>query len=344
VSYGSLVGGRKFSIALDPNARRRHPRDWTVLDAGAAPDLAAMATGGSSSCATCAPGMLHGQVIWPRPSARPSSSTRSVRDVPGLVKVVVKKDFVGGRREALERCRRGRLKLPGRRASAPAGGRPRYLRRQRPTRDTLLVDSKDVDEKLARAATVVTSTYLHPYQMHGSLGSSCAVADVQGDKATIWSPTQAIHPHRMTAAMVLGLRPENVRVVFRMGSGCYGLNGADTVSYDAALLSQAVGRPVRVQLNRKDEMAWENFGLAYVVDQRVGLDGEGNIVAWDCETWSPVGAGRAKEPRQRRHRLPGRLRARRVAPPARPRVVQQRQQRGALLRGGPRGRAKRRHG
>ena len=70
--------------------------------------------------------------------------------------------------------------------------------------------------------------------------------------------------------MVLGLKPENVRVIFRRGSGCYGLNGADTVTYDAALLSQAVGKPVRVQLSRKDEMAWENYGYAFVMDERAG--------------------------------------------------------------------------
>ena len=139
---------------------------------------------------------------------------------------------------------------------------------------------------------MVKATYLHPYQMHGSLGTSCAVADVRGEQATIWSSTQGIHPHRNTAAMVLGLKPENVRVIYRLGSGCYGLNGAETVSYDAALLSQAVGKPVRVQLTRKDEMAWENFGVAFVVDQRAGLDEQGNIVAWDCETWSPTLGGR----------------------------------------------------
>ena len=88
--------------------------------------------------------------------------------------------------------------------------------------------------------------------------------------------------------MVLGLRPENVHIIFRMASGCYGCNGADPVSYDAALLSQAVGKPVRVQLSRKDEMAWENYGYAFVIDQRVGLDNAGNIVAWDHESWSAV--------------------------------------------------------
>ena len=83
-----------------------------------------------------------------------------------------------------------------------------------------------------------------------------------------------------------------MRVVFVRGSGCYGLNGADTVSYDAALLSQAAGRPVRVQLSRQDEMAWENYGYAYAIDLRAGLDASGTIVAWDCESWYPARGGR----------------------------------------------------
>ena len=115
-----------------------------------------------------------------------------------------------------------------------------------------------------------------PYQMHGSLGTSCAVADVQRERATVWSSTQSAYPLRSTVAILLGLRPDNVRVVFTAGSGCYGINGADTVAYDAALLSQAVGRPVRVQLSRQDEMAWENYGFAYVIDQRAGVDRVGD--------------------------------------------------------------------
>ena len=108
----------------------------------------------------------------------------------------------------------------------------------------------------------------------------------------MWSATQAVFPMRATAARLLGLPAEQVRVVFTRGSGCYGINGADTVTYDAALLSQAVGRPVRVQLTRRDEMAWENFGNAFVIDQRAGLDASGTIVAWDYEAWSPALGGR----------------------------------------------------
>jgi CO/xanthine dehydrogenase Mo-binding subunit len=128
--------------------------------------------------------------------------------------------------------------------------------------------------------------------MHGSIGSSCAVADVQGDTATLWSATQSVYPTRNTSAMLLGLKAESVRVVYVRGAGCYGINGADTVTYDAALLSQAVGRPVRVQLSRKDEMAWENYGNAFVIDQRVAVDASGSISVWDYEAWSAARGGR----------------------------------------------------
>jgi CO/xanthine dehydrogenase Mo-binding subunit len=294
VGYGALVGGRKFGIALDANAQRRHPRDWTVLGKPVPRlDIPAMATGQFEFVHNVRlPGMLHGQVVRPPTvgAALVRVDEQSVAGLPGVVKVVVKKNFVGVVAEKPWQALLAASKLEVEWTSGVPLPAQRdfygWLRSQKPTRDTLLVDSKDVDAKLAQAATVVKATYLHPYQMHGSLGSSCAVADVRGGQATIFSPTQAVYPHRSTAAMVLGLPPENVRVVFKMGSGCYGLNGAEAVSYDAAVLSQAVGRPVRVQLTRKDEMAWENFGFAFVIDQRAGLDAQGDIVAWDCETWS----------------------------------------------------------
>jgi CO/xanthine dehydrogenase Mo-binding subunit len=92
--------------------------------------------------------------------------------------------------------------------------------------------------------------------------------------------------------MLLEVPPENVRVVFVRGSGCYGINGADTVSFDAALMSKAVGKPVRVELSRKDEMAWENYGMPFVIDQRAGIDAAGNVIAWDYEAWSAGLGGR----------------------------------------------------
>ena len=294
VSYGELVGGKKFNLTLNPNAKRKPVREWTVLGKPVPrPDIREMVTGQFEFVHNVrVPGMLHGKVVRPPAVGATvvSVDESSVKNVAGLVKVVVRKNFVGVVAEKAWQAIQAATQLKV--TWAPGVGLPdqagfyNHLRTL-PARDALLVDSGDVDQTLAGAATVVKATYLHPYQMHGSMGSSCAVADVQGDKATLWSPTQGVWYQKSTVALLLGLKAENVHVIFRRGSGCYGLNGADTVTYDAALLSHAVGKPVRVQLSRKDEMAWENYGNAYVMDERVGLDGQGNIIAWHHESWSP---------------------------------------------------------
>jgi CO/xanthine dehydrogenase Mo-binding subunit len=296
VSYADLVAGKKFDLKVNPAAKRKPASEWTVLGKPIGrPDMPAMATGTFEYAQNVrVPGMVHGMVV--RPSAVGANlmdvDESSVSGMPGFVKVVVKKNFVGV--VAQKPWQAVQIAKALKVTWSPAPELPKqetfydHLRNQKPTRDTLLVNSKDVDQKLSEAAIVVKATYYHPYQMHGSIGSSCAVADVQGDKATVWSPTQGVWHQRATLAMLLGLKPENVRVIFRRGSGCYGINGADAVTYDAALLSQAAGKPVRVQLTRKDEMAWENYGFAFTIDERAGLDAEGNIIAWDHEAWCPV--------------------------------------------------------
>jgi CO/xanthine dehydrogenase Mo-binding subunit len=299
MGYGELIGGQRFNVQLDRAAARKHPREWTVLGSSIPRvDMRDMVMGRFEFVHNVrVPGMLHGRVVRPPEVGATVGSVdeSSIRDLPGVVKVVVKGNFVGVVAQkpwqAIQAA--GRLEVAWNRGPGlqPQAALYDTLRRQ-PARDTLLVDSGDVDARLASAATVLKATYLHPYQMHGSIGTSCAVADVHADTATLWSATQSAYPTRNTSAMLLGMKPESIRVVYVRGAGCYGINGADTVTYDAALLSQAVGRPVRVQLSRKDEMAWENYGNAFVIDQRVALDSAGNIEAWDYEGWSAARGGR----------------------------------------------------
>ena len=299
LAYGDLIGGQRFNLQLDRAAARKHPREWTVLGTPVPRvDMRDMVTGQFEFVHNVkVAGMLHGRVVRPPEVGATVGSVDegSIRDLPGVVKVVVKGNFVGVVAQKPWQAMQAaeRLKVNWNRGTGlqPHADLYETLRRQ-PARDTLLVDSGDVDANLKAATTVLRSTYLHPYQMHGSMGSSCAVADVQADKATIWSATQSAYPTRNTSAMLLGLKPESIRVIYVRGAGCYGINGADTVSYDAALLSQAVGKPVRVQLSRKDEMAWENYGNAFVIDQRVALDASGNISVWDYEAWSAARGGR----------------------------------------------------
>jgi len=295
VTYGQLVGGKKLSVKLDKAAKRKDPREWTVLGKPIArPDMPLMATGQFEYVHNVRlPGMLHGRVVRPPVIGATliSVDESSIKDMPGVIKVVTRKNFVGVVAEKPWQAIQAAEKL---KVSWTSGaGLPKQSEfyeslRPQPSRDLKLLDSKDTQQTIATASTTLKSTFYHPYQMHGSVGSSCAVADVQSDRATIYSPTQGVWYQKTASAMITGLKPENVHVIFRRGSGCYGLNGADTVTYDAVVLSQAVGKPVRVQLSRKDEMAWENYGNSWVIEERAGLDARGNIIAWEHESWTPA--------------------------------------------------------
>jgi CO/xanthine dehydrogenase Mo-binding subunit len=300
VTYRELLAGRRFDLRVDPRAARKPSGEWTVLGTSVPRlDMLAMATGTLEYVHNVkVDGMLHGTVVRP-PSVRARLAAvdeSSVRGLAGVVSVVVRNNFVGvvaqkpwQARQAANRLKASWTETGGR---LPSREGFHGALRTGPSRDALVVDSRDVDEHLAASATIITATYTYPYQMHGSVGTSCAVADVQGERVTVWSATQSAYPTRNSIAALLNISPENVRIVFTRGSGCYGLNGADAVSFDAALLSHAVGKPVRVQLSRQDEMAWENYGAPFVVDQRAGLDPSGTILAWACESWSAALGGR----------------------------------------------------
>jgi CO/xanthine dehydrogenase Mo-binding subunit len=296
VTYGELIGGKRFDMTIKKDAKRKPVQNWTVLGRSVPRvDMPALATGRFEHVQNVrVPGMVHGRMVRP-PSIGATLANvdeSSVAGMPGNVKVVVKKNLVGVVADKPWQAIQAAEKLKVTWTPGPALPGQRdfytYLRNHPGRRDAFSVNSKDVDAKLqAWPRRRSERRTCIPYQIAGSLGSSCAVADVKGSNATVWSSTQAVYPLRGTTAMVLGLQPQQVRVIYVRGSGCYGLNGSDAVAYDAAVLSQAVGKPVRVQLTRKDEMVWgENYGLPFVVDQQVALDASGNIVAWDYETWS----------------------------------------------------------
>jgi len=299
VSFGKLIQGKRFNLTLNDKGVPKSPSQYSVLGT-AVPriDLPTKATGQFQYVQHVRlPGMLHGKVVRPPQVGATVASVNqaSIAGLPGNPRVVVKNNFVGVVADtqwaALQAAKALEVLWSGKTAMPDQATLYTWMQQQ-PSADTLTVDSGDTDKMLGQASTRVTGEYRYPYQMHGALASSCAVADVQGGTgpqatARIWSATQGVYPQRDSVAKVLGIPPANVRVTFVEGSGCYGLNGNDSVSFDAALLSQAVGRPVRLQYSRKDEMtAGESYGPAYVVHLSAGLDAGGQIVAWTSESWT----------------------------------------------------------
>src|SRR5499427_6959344 len=122
---------------------------------------------------------------------------------------------------------------------------------KQPSRDAFAVNTGDVDKVMGTATKTLSAQYLYPFQMHGSLASSAAVVDVRGTGKTAtvkaWSATQSVYNVRTYLSTLLNIPAGQIEVNHVEGSGCYGGNGADGVTFDAALLSQAVGKPVRLQ-------------------------------------------------------------------------------------------------
>jgi CO/xanthine dehydrogenase Mo-binding subunit len=110
---------------------------------------------------------------------------------------------------------------------------------------------------------------------------------VRADSATIWTSSQATHKYRPHFAKILGLAPEKVRLVYLDGAGCYGMNGHEDAAADAAILSRAAGKPVRVQWMREDEHGWDPKGPPQLLELSASLDDSGKIAAWSAEMWIP---------------------------------------------------------
>ena len=145
----------------------------------------------------------------------------------------------------------------------------------------------DFDGAMANTPTTLSATYTVPFQMHASIGPSAAVADVQGDKATIYSATQDSFGMKNNLAKLLGIPAANIHVMSIDASGCYGRNGADDATTDAALMSQLAGRPVRVQYMRHDEHTWEPKGPPMVNDFQGAVSSDGNVTAYGHTAWVP---------------------------------------------------------
>ena len=243
-------------------------------------------------------GMLFGQVVRPpNHSARLQSVNLSrVEKMPGVVKVVRNGSFLGviAKREAQAQAAAQALQsncewqvpqnLPGTQEMQA------WLLQTKP--DVIIPTKKQTRANSASANTpvarVVEAQYYRPYHMHGSIGTSAAMATLGDDGVlTVQTHSQSVFQTGEAIAKMLGLPLNKVRMQHTQGSGCYGHNMADDAAADAALLAMQVpGQPVRLQYSREQEHAWEPYGSAMVMKTKASLDAQGNVLDWDYTLWS----------------------------------------------------------
>ncbi|URD45382.1 molybdopterin-dependent oxidoreductase (plasmid) [Pseudomonas sp. BYT-5] len=247
------------------------------------------------------PGMLHGRVVRPPydgydtgpfvGTSLISVDESSIAHIPGIVAVVVIKDFIGIVAEREEQAAKAARELhtnwkPWTHLLPDLSDVEQAIRNNEHIA-RVVHDTGGVDQALETVATRLTRKYIWPYQLHGSIGPSCALADYTPELSRVWSGSQNPHMLQADLAWLIDVDESKIEVIRMEASGCYGRNCADDVCADALLLSRAVGKPVRVQLTREQEHVWEPKGTAQLMEVDGGIDAAGNLAVYDFETSYP---------------------------------------------------------
>jgi len=293
LGYGELVAGTLLHVEAQPQSRLKEPTSFTVLGKSVRRiDIPAKVTGGMAYVQDLRlPGMVHARVVRPPSYGAQllSLDPSQIERMPAVLKVQRDGNFLAVIAAREFEAVRAMRALSG---IARWKEEPRLPKQENiaevitrlPSQNIELVDER---ARVAAAEKTIEAIYTRPYQCHGSIGPSCAVAQFRDGEMTLWTHTQGVYPDRKAIAEMLRLPVAQVRCIHVEGSGCYGHNGADDAAADAALIARALpGPPVRVQWMREQEHAWEPFGPAMVAKARGALDSSGTIVDWDYEVWS----------------------------------------------------------
>ena len=304
LSYGELVAHDMLHVEAQPVSKLKDPATYKVMGQPVPRvDIPAKVTGGAAYIQDMRlSGMVHARVVRP-PSygaQLTECDTTAVEKLPGVVKVIRDGNFLAVVAKQQFQAIKAMAALSAaakwkETASLPKqDDLPRVLM-SLPSQDKTIFQANNPS---ITGQKTLEATYTRPYQAHGSIGPSCAIAQFADGTTTVWTHTQGVYPDRAGIAEMLRVPPASVRCIHVEGSGCYGHNGADDAAADAALIARELpGVPVRVQWMREQEHAWEPFGPAMVTKLKASLDGNGAVADWNFEVWSnthsmrPGGAG-----------------------------------------------------
>ena len=295
VTYGELLGGKRFDIKMSGKAKLKDPALYQFVGKPLPRNDIELKVRGKYAYLVDfkLPGMLHARVIRP-PHAGAKllgfDGHEGHEKLPGLVNVVSRGDFLAvvcNREEQAVRAARAfkaKWSSPGAMFSTSYEALYQRLRETKPTVSDENQKVGDVDAAFASAATKLDVFYEYPFQSHACMGPACAVADVKADQANVWMGGQKPYPLRKAVAGMAGFNIEQVRVTWLPGPGSYGMNDADDAAIDAAYISKEIGRPVRVQYSRADATAWDPKGPPSAIRMRGGLDDKGDAILYHFES------------------------------------------------------------
>ena len=289
-TYGSLIG-EGFKIKVDTKVPLKKYTEYRVVGKSIPRvDIPSKVTGEYVYMHDFRlPGMLHARVIRPDSigAKLESYDDASLKNIKGYVQTVRKGDYLAvisttewGAVKAARDIKVSWKKGP----DLPKKETIFQEWRQMPlAKEEVTQKVGDVNSVIGSGAKNIKATYNFPVQTHASIGPSCAVADYQNGKLTVWSASQATHSMQHELAVITGLPKDSIRLIYLDGSGCYGRNGHEDATADAALAAIALGKPVRMQWMRHDETALAPKSPPRTMDFEASLDSKGNIISWKSD-------------------------------------------------------------
>jgi nicotinate dehydrogenase subunit B len=301
VTYGELIGGKKFNVTLSGRnvdattgkAPLKSVRE--MRNVGLSPrrdDIPAKVDGTQRWAVDMkVPGMLHARHVRPPVvgATLKAIDESSVKGIPGFVRVVSRGNYVAVVCEREEQAIRAARQLkvewtPPATAPFPSSENLfTFMRAATPSSANEPTVVGDMTAGFASAATVIEAKYDVPFQGHTSFGPAHAMADPSNGQLTIYSNDMKSYGMRNGVAQFLKMPKEKIRVVWMHGPQAYGRTAADDAGFEAAFLAMELGKPVRVQWSRQEEHAWDTKGPAYAINMRGGLDAKGQVVALDFD-------------------------------------------------------------
>jgi nicotinate dehydrogenase subunit B len=143
----------------------------------------------------------------------------------------------------------------------------------------------DLDTGRKESEKIFESEFHDPYLAHAPIETHTALAQLTGDKMTVWAATQTPYPLQESIARELGCPLEKVRVIVPFVGGGFGGKSAYQQAVEAAKLAKMSGKPVMVVWSRDEEFFYDNFHSAAVVKIKSGIDKEGIIRLWDYHVY-----------------------------------------------------------
>jgi CO/xanthine dehydrogenase Mo-binding subunit len=326
VTYGALIGGKNFNFTMpaggsgssQPTTMNLPPgagitkqvKDYQVVGRVFPRIEIPNKVSGSYTYIhnVKIPGMWHARWVNPRGIGANTSQNhypvsideRSIKNIPGaqvvklnnFVAVVAPKEY-----EAIQAAAQLKVtwKSDPKFGSKGSGNYWKWMRESADKNTTnparYIAETGNMTTGFASASKTVSATYKHHYNTFVPIGPHAAIADVQMAKqrATVFVQGQSLQGIPPGLAELIGLPAANIRAIWFEGSSSYGGGMQGQAAEQAAVISKAIGKPVRLQWMRWDQHAWDSYGPSHMYDVKGGVNATGKIVAMDWTSYGQAG-------------------------------------------------------